>query len=264
MSILSIELTPELDARLEALAASRSADKAQVVREMIEASLTAEPMSQAPRTPIVPRPGSALELAGDLVGCIDGSAAQRDARAPGSATLARGRVGLRPDEAPVWYSRRAGRPVDQPEVSGRSRRGMIVPTILDTGPLVAFLDRRDPAHAWAVARFREIWPPSLTCEPVIVEACFLLRKTPAIALSVLDLMTSGDLALGFRLQEEAAHVSSLMSRYANVPMSLADACLVRMAELHADAQVLTLDGDFRVYRRNGREAIDAVMPGSVR
>ena len=137
---------------------------------------------------------------------------------------------------------------------------MIAPTLLDTGPLVAFLDRRDPHHAWSIARFREIRPPLFTCEPVIVEACFLLRKTPAISLAVLGLVASGDLVPDFRLCEEIAAVAALMDRYADVPMSLADACLVRMAELHHGGRVLTLDGDFRVYRMHGRAEVPAILP----
>lgn len=51
-----------------------------------------------------------------------------------------------------------------------------------------------------------------------------------------------------------------MRRYADVPMSLADACLVRMSELSDDASVLTLDSDFRIYRRLGRQAIPLLTP----
>ena len=54
-----------------------------------------------------------------------------------------------------------------------------------------------------------------------------------------------------------------MLRYANVPMSVADACLVRMSELVADCTVFTLDGDFRVYRRNKRQKIPVLMPPNV-
>ena len=102
---------------------------------------------------------------------------------------------------------------------------------------------------------------ALTCEPVLTEACFLLRRArPGADLRLLDIVSTGRLLVAFNLGAEAASVSALMSRYANVPMSLADACLVRMTEIHPTGRVLTLDGDFRVYRKNGREAIDAVAP----
>ena len=138
---------------------------------------------------------------------------------------------------------------------------MILPTLLDAGPLVAFLDHRDAHHAWAKARFGEVRGPFLTCEAVISETCFLLRKFPRAIRAALDQLISGKVVINFDLNSEAQAVAALMDRYANVPMSLADACLVRTAELHDGSPILTLDGDFRIYRKNGREPLDAVLPG---
>ena len=136
------------------------------------------------------------------------------------------------------------------------------PTIVDTGPLYAVLDRRDSHHAWAGAALESLTPPLLTCEAVISETSFLLRRTgrdTSLPLRLLErgivrvapVLTSGD---------EIARVRRMMDRYQNVPMSLADACLVRLAEQHPSAHVLTIDSDFGVYRRNDRHPIPLLTP----
>jgi predicted nucleic acid-binding protein len=137
---------------------------------------------------------------------------------------------------------------------------MIGPVLLDTGPLVALLDRRDRYHDWAKARFGEIQAPQWTCEAVLTEASHLLRRQPDGGLAVLDLLPRGVIAVAFHLDEEVPAIRALMGRYANVPMSLADACLVRMAECIDRGQVLTLDSDFRIYRKHGQEPIAAILP----
>jgi predicted nucleic acid-binding protein len=133
--------------------------------------------------------------------------------------------------------------------------------LLDTGPLVAFLNARDQHHAWAVAELGKAAPPLATCEAVLSEACFLLRKVPGGPEKVLALLERGLLVLPFRLDTEVARVAELMLRYAELPMSLADACLVRMLELDLGTEVMTLDGDFRVYRKNRRQVVRVRMPG---
>ena len=132
--------------------------------------------------------------------------------------------------------------------------------LVDTGPLVALLNRRDHHHAWARETLSAIAPPLKTCEAVISEACFLVRHLRGGPDAVLDLAGRGVLEVTFRLEPELVPVRKLMTRYASLPMSLADACLVRMAELDPKATVLTFDGDFRVYRRHGRQAIPSLMP----
>jgi predicted nucleic acid-binding protein len=132
--------------------------------------------------------------------------------------------------------------------------------LLDTGPLVAFLNRRDRYHSWAVERLSEIEPPLYTCESVISEACFLLQLQKGGREAVLELVQRGLLVVSFDLQSEAASVKKLVARYANVPMELADACLVRMSELHPDSILLTIDSDFGIYRKNGRSVISTSMP----
>jgi len=132
--------------------------------------------------------------------------------------------------------------------------------LLDTGPLVALLSIHDAHHAWAHDTLSAITQPAYTCEAVLVEACFLLRNTRRGVDGVLSLVSRGDLVPQFRIAPEIEAVRKLMTKYASVPMSLADACLVRMTELDARATVLTLDKDFRIYRRNGRQAVPVLMP----
>jgi predicted nucleic acid-binding protein len=132
--------------------------------------------------------------------------------------------------------------------------------ILDTGPLVALLNRRDTYHDWAKAQFSAIEPPVLSCEAVLSEACFLVRGLPGGPRTVLDLLNRGVVEIPFRLVEEADPVTRLLTRYASVPMALADACLVRMAEQHAKSTVMTLDKDFHIYRKQGRQVVPTIIP----
>jgi predicted nucleic acid-binding protein len=132
--------------------------------------------------------------------------------------------------------------------------------LLDTGPLIALLDHRDQRHAWAQSQFAEIMPPLLTCDAVLTEACYLARRTDGGTEGVLRLLERGVVCLSFDLTENISQVSSLMRRYVNVPMSLADACLVRMSELARNGGILTLDSDFRIYRRHHRQKIPLIIP----
>jgi len=134
--------------------------------------------------------------------------------------------------------------------------------LLDTGPLVALLDRRDMFHEWAKRELAETAPPLLTCEAVLAEACFLLSNIHQGRETVLALVQSERLQVPFRLEDEALSVGSLLVRYQSVPISLADACLVRMAEQYPQSQVLTLDCDFRIYRRNRNQMLQVIMPES--
>jgi predicted nucleic acid-binding protein len=132
--------------------------------------------------------------------------------------------------------------------------------LLDTGPLVAYLSRKDRYHAWAVQHLSQVEPPLTTCEAVLSEACFLLQSQRGGPEAVLDLVDRRVVIVSFNLQKEAVPVKTLLRRYADVPMALADACLVRLTELHSNAVLLTLDSDFRIYRRNGRSVIPTLMP----
>lgn len=132
--------------------------------------------------------------------------------------------------------------------------------LLDTEPLVALILAQDQFHSWAVAQFATLEPPLFTCEAVITEACFLMRNFYPGQEAVLLLMERGVMKIGFNLNEEFREVQKLIIRYQSVPMSLADACLVRMSEQLAESAVLTLDSDFNVYRKHTNQAISAMMP----
>jgi predicted nucleic acid-binding protein len=137
---------------------------------------------------------------------------------------------------------------------------MTGPVIVDTGPLVAFLTRRERHNAWACQQFALIPPPLITCEAVITESCHLVHDIDQGVDSLMQLLDRGVVAISFRLADELPAVTRLLKKYASVPMSLADACLVRMAEQHITSPILTLDTDFRVYRKSGRSVIPTLMP----
>ncbi|MBC7969456.1 MAG: PIN domain-containing protein [Verrucomicrobia bacterium] len=134
--------------------------------------------------------------------------------------------------------------------------------LLDTGPLVAFVKSKDQFHGWVTAELATIEQPLLTCEAVITEACFLLRTTHAGEETIMALLSDGYLQIPFRLEEEASAIGALLNRYRSVPMSLADACLVRMAELYGGSSVLTLDSDFQIYRKDKNQAISVIKPSA--
>ena len=100
----------------------------------------------------------------------------------------------------------------------------------------------------------------LTCEPVLTEAAFLLKREGQPADPIFELLARGVIRIALDVQEELEDVRALMHRYRNLPMSWADACLVRLSELHAHAGIFTLDADFRSYRRHGNKVIPVRMP----
>lgn len=130
--------------------------------------------------------------------------------------------------------------------------------LVDAGFLVALLSRRDANHRWAAAQAPRIPPPWRTCEAALSEAFHLLgvRAAPDIA----ALLRSRAVVCAFQLDENVEEVLKLMQKYADMPMSLADACLVRMTEALPDPVLLTTDTDFRIYRRHGRQTIPCAMP----
>ncbi|MEH2180547.1 type II toxin-antitoxin system VapC family toxin [Nostoc sp.] len=135
--------------------------------------------------------------------------------------------------------------------------------LLDTGPLVSFINNRENSHDWAVNEWKKIEPPLLTCEAVIIEACFILRDFYGGQDAVMSLLDTGIIQISFRLSDEIGTVRELLKRYQNVPMSLADACLVRMSELILGSCVLAVDSDFRVYRKNKNEMIDLIIANGI-
>ncbi len=131
--------------------------------------------------------------------------------------------------------------------------------ITDAGPIVAYLKRDDEHHAWAESMFQTFHSPLRTCDAVLSEAFFLLQQTHRGGDQLLALLERGLVVPDFDLAPELPAVAQLMRRYQDVPMSLADACLVRMTEQDRDATVFTLDSDFKFYRRNGRQTISLIF-----
>jgi predicted nucleic acid-binding protein len=132
--------------------------------------------------------------------------------------------------------------------------------LVDTGPLVAYLDRSDQDHVWAKDHFMRIKRPLLTCEAVLAESLFLLRRGGIDPDGLLNLISRGLVVPKFSLAAEIQAIHQLMRSYRNIPMSLADACLVRMAEIHERSMVLTLDSDFVIYRKSHRKVIPLLRP----
>jgi uncharacterized protein len=132
--------------------------------------------------------------------------------------------------------------------------------LIDSGPIVAVLRRRDQYHAWARAHFESSDQSFATCEAVISESHFLLQGTPGGAEALYALLERGVISVSFSLTRQLAETVRLIRRYSDVPISLADACLVRMAELEESTVVFTTDADFRRYRRNGRQVIPLIIP----
>ena len=130
--------------------------------------------------------------------------------------------------------------------------------LVDAGFLVALLGRRDFHHAWAVAQVPRYAPPWKTCEAVLSEAFHLLGVAGLSALR--ELLRRRRLVIDFELDKNLEPVLALMHKYTNVPMSLADACLVRMTETYADPILLTTDTDFHIYRRHSRQVVPCITP----
>lgn len=132
--------------------------------------------------------------------------------------------------------------------------------LIDTGPLVALLVATDARHTWAVEQLRHAPPTVVTCDAVISEALFLLKREGHNYDDLFALAEAGFLRSDFRFTTEHSAIRKLMRRYADQPMSFADACLVRLVEIHPSAVVWTLDRDFRVYRQHNRQTIPLVTP----
>jgi predicted nucleic acid-binding protein len=130
--------------------------------------------------------------------------------------------------------------------------------LVDAGFLIALLSRRDRHHRWAAAQSRRLALPWRTCDAVLSEAFHLLASRGRPALTAL--LRRGAVVLAFDLADELGRVLTLVEKYGDVPMSLADACLVRMSETAADPVVVTTDADFRVYRRHSRHVIPCITP----
>lgn len=132
--------------------------------------------------------------------------------------------------------------------------------LADAGALVALLDRGDAHHAWAQDCFRKMPSALHTCEPVLTETLHLLRRAPPSDRALLALWGRDILRVTCAAENDKKILAQTVARYGKVPMSFADACLVRMSELHSDCVVWTTDSDFKIYRRHGRQVIPVLTP----
>ena len=134
------------------------------------------------------------------------------------------------------------------------------PVLLDTGVIVALLDRSERRHEACAEVIRELEAPLITCEAVITESCYLLRNLAGAAGAVIDNVAAGIFQVPFQLSREAASVKQVLRKYRDRQIDLADACLIRLADEFGTADILTLDRDFAVYRW-GRNKAFRMLPG---
>jgi uncharacterized protein len=138
----------------------------------------------------------------------------------------------------------------------------VTSAIIDTGPLIAFFDRSERYHRWVTDRINELEMPLLVCEPVLVEATYLLRRNSKTRDFLFELVEDGALKVAFRIEEHVRALRKLMQKYRDTPISLADGCIVLMAEIHGSHSVLTLDSDFLIYRKSERTPLPLIYPGN--
>ena len=133
--------------------------------------------------------------------------------------------------------------------------------LLDTGPLVALLSSDDRDHSVAEQLFAQCLPTFRCCEAVIAEACFLMRKVhPSGPAEVIALGKKGVYEISLSLSDHWSHVETLLRKLEDRPTSLADACLIRCAEIYEEPRILTLDSDFDVYRWEKRKRFERIGP----
>jgi predicted nucleic acid-binding protein len=132
--------------------------------------------------------------------------------------------------------------------------------LIDSGPIVAALRKRDQHHDWARAQFEATTESFLTCEGVISESLFLLERAPGGKTSLCSLFERAIIVSDFSFHHQLSETLRLIRRYQDTPMSFADACLVRMAELRDEVTIFTTDSDFQIYRKSSRKVIPLLIP----
>jgi len=122
------------------------------------------------------------------------------------------------------------------------------PVLLDSGVIVALLDRSERYHEQCVRVLEELQQPLATCEAVLSESCFLLKKFPRASDRIMANVEEGIFQIPFQLTRSTASVHEILRKYRDLPVSFADACLVQMADELDTGDILTLDSDFHIYR----------------
>ncbi|HEY3325230.1 MAG TPA: pilus assembly protein [Planctomycetota bacterium] len=132
--------------------------------------------------------------------------------------------------------------------------------LVDAGPLAAALNPQDTWHVWASKQLNILQPPLYTCDAVLSEAFFLLRKVIGGRKRLIEVFENEVFVSSFDSNAQSKHLHELLRAYFDVPMSFADSCLVRMSELSPGSKVLTCDRDFLIYRKHGRQTIPLIAP----
>ncbi|HEX5399800.1 MAG TPA: PIN domain-containing protein [Verrucomicrobiae bacterium] len=132
--------------------------------------------------------------------------------------------------------------------------------LTDSGPLIALLDSSDQHHEWVVEQFSHFSSVLVTCEGAITEATHLLQDAGVKPWGVLELINREIITVRFDLGSNLNRVLTLIKKYADTPMDFVDACLVAMAEEKRECKLMTLDSDFRIYRRFERQTIPLIIP----
>jgi predicted nucleic acid-binding protein len=135
------------------------------------------------------------------------------------------------------------------------------PVLLDTGFIVALLDRSENFHKTCAQAVREVEAPLVTCEAVITESCYLLRNLSGASEAVIENITAGIFQVPFQLSRDTAGVKQILRKYKDRKIDLADACLIRLADQFGTADILTLDRDFAIYRW-GKNKLFRVLPST--
>jgi predicted nucleic acid-binding protein len=137
----------------------------------------------------------------------------------------------------------------------------VKPVLLDTGVVVALLDRSERLHEACDKAVQEIEAPLITCEAVIAESCYLLRNLAGASESVVENIAAGIFQIPLQLSREAAGVKQILRKYRDRKIDLADACLIRLADEFGTADILTLDGHFAIYRWGRNKAFRMLPSG---
>jgi uncharacterized protein len=137
----------------------------------------------------------------------------------------------------------------------------VKPVLLDTGVVVALLDRSERLHEACAKAVQEIEAPLITCEAVIAESCYLLRNVAGASEAVVENIAAGIFQVPFQLSHEAAGVKQILRKYRDRKIDLADACLIRLADEFGTPDILTLDGDFAIYRWGRNKAFRMLPSG---
>jgi len=132
--------------------------------------------------------------------------------------------------------------------------------LLDTGVIVALLDRSERYHVRCVTAIEGLERPLVTCEAVIAESCYLLRGLPGAAETILQNIERQAFQIPFQLSRSAAPVRSILHKYTDLPADFADACLIDLADDLNTGDILTLDSDFRSYRWRRNRPFNLLVP----